>query len=587
MQGILFNKIIKKFYNNKKYKFYILFLLSIVAGLFEYLGLILIFQFILFLSNPNASYCQKIILFFKENLNIYEFSKISLILGLATISIYILKNIYMLIFTKINNNILEDLSVKITLKILKNITWQDYITVNSISESEKLNIISKITIVVWQYCLKYINLITNLTVATILVGYLFIKFTICALVACIFILILAIIGYLYLKNQSNYQNKNFNKSFDSINKILLTIINSIKEIKLNKKEEFFFKKFEKSMIKYAALNKNRCFNNVFHIYFTEISIMCAFALVLFVLFFTSNFNNSIILTSICTICIIILRLTPAINRAQSCLYSINSNKKIVEELLEFDDKFKNITIPLKTDEFLPFEKIKLNNICFSYKNSKKSLNNVNIEINKGDFIGIVGENGSYKTTLALIIAGIIKPKSGELATERYAINEKNIQKWQNNISFLSQNYGLIFDNIYENIALNEDYDIKNIKNFIKDYDFNFIIDENKNTEELSEGQKQKIALYSTLYQNKNIIILDEATSSIDLFSEEKINLALKKLQGKKTIISIAHRLQTLKNCNKIIFINNDGTVNFDTFHNLERTNKDFMKIINLLKSSLI
>ena len=88
-------------------------MLSIVAGLFEYLGLILIFQFILFLSNPNASYCQKIILFFKENLNIYEFSKISLILGLATISIYILKNIYMLIITKINNNILEDLSVKI------------------------------------------------------------------------------------------------------------------------------------------------------------------------------------------------------------------------------------------------------------------------------------------------------------------------------------------------------------------------------------------------------------------------------------------------------------------------------------------
>ena len=86
MQNILFNKIIKKFYNNKRYKFYTLFILSIISGLFEYMGLILIFQFILFLSNPETAYNQKIILFFKENFNIFDYSKISLILGLFTIN---------------------------------------------------------------------------------------------------------------------------------------------------------------------------------------------------------------------------------------------------------------------------------------------------------------------------------------------------------------------------------------------------------------------------------------------------------------------------------------------------------------------
>ncbi len=586
MKNTLFNQIIKNFYNNKKYKFYILFILSIIAGFFEYFGLILIFQFILFLSNPNNAYNQKIILFFKETFNLYDFSKISLIIGLFTVLIYILKNIYMLIFTKINNNILEDLSVEITLTTLKNLIWQDYLTVNSITKSEKLNIISKITIVVWQYCLKYVNLITNIIIAIILISFLFMKFTLCALIATIFISSLATIEYFYLKKQSNYQNQNFTKNFDLVNKILLTIINSIKEIKLNNKEDFFFKKFKKTMLEYASLNKNRCFNNVFHIYFTEISIMCAFGFVLMALFFTSNFNNSIILTSICTICVIILRLSPTINRAQSCFYSINSNKKIVQELLDFNNKFKKLKPQSKTKKALPFKKIILKDICFSYKNSNKSLNNINLEINQGEFIGIAGENGNYKTTLALIIAGLITPNSGNLSTEKHIITESNINQWQNNISFLGQNYGLIFDNIYENIALDENYNKNNIKNYIKKYNLNLTSNENKNVNKLSEGQKQKIALLSILYQNKNIIILDEATSSIDLVSEEQINCILKKLRGKKTIISITHKLQSLKNCDRIIFINNDGTINFNTFENLEKNNPNFNKALSLLKPNL-
>ena len=140
----------------------------------------------------------------------------------------------MLFFTKINNSILEDLSTKITTKVLENLILQDYITINSISKSEKLNIISKITIVIWQYCLKYINLITNILIALILTAYLFIKFTAPAIIATLFIATLAFIEYIYLKKQSNYQNINSPKSHDELHSTLLTVINSFKEIKLSK-----------------------------------------------------------------------------------------------------------------------------------------------------------------------------------------------------------------------------------------------------------------------------------------------------------------------------------------------------------------
>ena len=170
-----FYELINRFYGREKLKFYFLIFFSLFAGLFEYMGLILIFQFVLFLSNPNSQYCGKIILFFQNNLNIENLSQISLILGLFIALIYIFKNIYMFIFTKFNHTILENLSINMTIKTIENILLCDYVTTNSIKKDEKLSIIQKITVIVWQYCLKYIHLFTNIAIIAILISYLFIK----------------------------------------------------------------------------------------------------------------------------------------------------------------------------------------------------------------------------------------------------------------------------------------------------------------------------------------------------------------------------------------------------------------------------
>ncbi len=581
LQGVLFKKLINRFYFEKRYKFYLLFLFSLFAGFFEYMGLVLIFQFVLFLSSPESIYCKKVLDLFSQYLGFSNISKISLILGFLIISIYIFKNIYMLFFTKFSNSILEDLSIKITTKVLKNLVLDDFLVINSIPKAQKLNIISKVTIVIWQYCLKFVNLVSNLLIAFVLIAYLYLKFTIPAFVATLFIMILVLIEYVYLKKQSDYQKLYYSKFHDDVHSILLSVINSFKEIKLAKRENFFIDKFEIAVKKYAGLNKSRNFNSVFHIYFTEISVMLTFALILVTLYLTSNFDNSLVLTSICTICVIILRLTPLINRAQSCLYCINSNEKIVLELLEFDNKFNQNLKCNRESKKMSFEKIIFENVCFSYDCSEKGLKNVNITINKGDFIGITGYSGAYKTTLALILAGLIKPKFGKVVNENNISIFDNLPMWQNNIAFLSQDFDLIFDNVYANVALGELYNESEIKNFVDKYDLSLNLDGNKLISNLSQGQKQRVALLSVLYQDKNVNILDEPTSSIDVVSEEKIDDILKKLKGEKTIISIAHRLNTLKNCDKIIFINKNREIAFDTFENLKNNNEDFRKMINL------
>mgnify|MGYP003290326512 CR=1 FL=1 len=568
MRAILFFKLINLFYFKGSFKFYFLFVLSLIAGLFEYIGLILIYQFVLFLSNPNSIYCKKIITFFNENFDIVSFSKISLLLGIAVASVYIFKNLYMLFFVKFNNQVLQDLSVKITKKLVRIFLFQDFVKINNLSKEEKINILSKNEFVVWQYCYKFINLVANCAIVLIIISFLFIKFTLCALIAVFFISILAFVEYGYLKKHSTYQNKHFSSCFDDFNSILIKTVDLIKEIRLNNKQELFIDKIEKRALEYSILNNNRSFCSIFHIYFTEISIMIAFVVVLGALFYTTNFDNQLLITSISTICVIILRLAPLINRAQSCLYAINSNKAPVKELIRFASDF-NIKDNIKsTKEIMPFENtIELQNVGFSYDENGECLQNINLKINQGEFIGIVGESGCFKTTLALIISGLIKPNEGKILVDGKTIKEDNLLKWQNNIAFLAQDYRILF-NEHEN--LKNDY-LEKMGLCIEKLDF----------EKLSCGQKQRFALANILSVNKKVLILDEATSACDVVSQEKISDILNGLKGEKTIISIAHRLQFIKNCDKVIFMEKGKIIDIDSFSNLNEKYEKFREIVNL------
>ena len=571
----VFREVIDRFYKNKRFNFYILFILSFIAGLFELIGLVLIYQFVLFLTNSNNNlYSKSIIKFFQNNFNIEDFSKIGLILGLTIASIYILKNIYMFFYTIFYSSVLRDLSQTMINKTINNLIYQDYLTLKSIPKDEKLNALSKINVTVWEYCQKYIVLITNLTVVFVLITALFIKFTKYAIIASTFLGLLSLLEYKFFKSESKKISEKILKFHDTANASLLPVIHSIVDIKLNNKEDYFSKSISNINELFSKFSIKKHFSSIFHIYFNEITIMLTFSLILILLFYTNNFNNQLILSSLSTICVIILRLTPCINRTQSSLYLINTNEIFAIKFLEYDKKFKQIEYK-NTKEKLPFNSsIEIINGNFSYPNSDEKFSDINLKINKNDFIGIIGKSGSYKTTLMLLISGLIRLDCGQFRVDNNNLNEIDFKKWRNNFSILSQNYNLIFDKVKDNFK-NKDYP----KEIFKKLEIDNLI--NKNVSELSNGQKQRLALALTLNQDKEIIILDEATSAIDVLSEEKINEILFNLKGKKTIISIAHRLQILKHCNKIIYMDENKIIDIGTFNYLKEKYSDFEKIIKL------
>ncbi len=561
-----FKKVIENFYP-KKMKLFLMLFFSVIAGFMEFLGLVLIFQFILFLTNPTSNFCIKIIDFCK-NFALEDFNKISLIIGILVALIYIFKNIFMMVLTKYNNNILSDISKNMTLKTVSNLLFGDYLTINSIENSKKISYLNNIEIIVWQYIRKFFNLTTNLIVAIILISFLFIKFTSIALISSLLIIILASIEYKYLKNKSINQQKNYTNSVNNVNDIKLKTVELTKEIRLNSKENIFIENFKNVYNSLLKLNKERYFNSVLHIYFTEISIMLIFILVLVMLFITTNFNNALIISSISTICVVILRLTPLLNRCQSALYIINSNEKVVEEFLDFYNKFSYKLA--YTKEKLPFEKaIEFKNVDFTYKN-KNGIKNINLKINKGDFIALVGKSGSYKTTISNVLAGLYLINKGEILIDNILLDKNNTKAWQNNISYVFQDCNLIFDKLDKT-----DFDIK----ILKKLDLN--LENIKNINELSQGQKQRLALLYAINNDKELLILDEITSNLDSVSEEKINDFLVYLNTKKskTIVAITHRINILKHCNKIIFTNSNGIVDINNFEYLYNNYEDFRQII--------
>jgi len=211
--------------------------------------------------------------------------------------------------------------------------------------------------------------------------------------------------------------------------------------------------------------------------------------------------------------------------------------------------------------------LKFQDISFSY-NKTDLIKKINIEIKNKSIVGIYGESGSGKSTFLSIIAGLLEPTSGKLYLDDLLLDQSNKYLLKNNTSIISQNSNIINDTIMNNIAFGQPEDdidkekVIKISKLLNIYDFinlneqkyNYVITEmGKN---LSGGQRQRIELARALYFDREILILDEATNSLDKESEELIFETISSFKGQKTIIIVSHDIDNLKICDEKYFIKN-------------------------------
>jgi len=212
------------------------------------------------------------------------------------------------------------------------------------------------------------------------------------------------------------------------------------------------------------------------------------------------------------------------------------------------------------------EHLKLNNVSFSYDNSKIVFDTVSMDFNKGDMVGIIGNSGIGKTTLLKLITGELHPNNGCISINGTELTQYNIYSYRNQLSKIEQEPLLFRDTIMNNIALgkrNASFDeIQNAACLAQIHEFIITLDNSYKTvidesgKNLSIGQKQRIALARALLKNSSLLLLDEPTSSIDKESEAKLRTVLDNIRQDKTILIVSHKSSILENCNKILEVKN-------------------------------
>lgn len=368
-------------------------------------------------------------------------------------------------------------------------------------------------------------------------------------------------------------------------KWLLQSLSSLKNIKISKKENITIEKFIQTVDMFEAARKKINIIKVIPNSLFEV----AFVIVLFIsIYIISDSDVKNLLPIVSLYVISFLRLLPIFSRFGLTISSLRSSYPSVlhlnSEFLSLE-KFKSEQRKnFNKDENIKFEnEIEVANVSFKYLNSKKEIfNNLNLSIEKGKAIGFVGKSGSGKTTLINLLCGLIYPTSGEIKSDGVNI-QRNLDKWQKKIGLVPQENYLLDDTILNNITfLNDEKKIDEKKlqdalhysgasEIIKDQDNGIDTIVGERGSFLSGGQVQRIALARLLYEDPEILILDEFTNSLDPKNEDFIlkQLQLLKKDQNKNLIIITHKIKPLKICDEIIVMDQGKILtnyNFDDFY---------------------
>ena len=296
-------------------------------------------------------------------------------------------------------------------------------------------------------------------------------------------------------------------------------------------------------------------------------LITIYIIVLITYIYSQYFGITNIVPLLGSIVLCLQRLLPIFQSGYAAWVSISVNTdsalNLISLLNQSDNKYLN-----KNQSIILEDKIKLINISFSYSHYSKNLfSNFNLEIKKGEIIGIIGPSGSGKSTIADIIMGLIKPTHGRIEIDGVDLHNNNFfskEDWFRNISHVPQDIYLSDTNIAENIAfgipperINKKKLLKaihsaSLSKLIKDPNEAFNTKVGERGIQLSGGQRQRIGIARAIYKGGNILILDEATSALDIKTEGEIIETIDNLSSELTIIIITHRPSTLFSCNRVI-----------------------------------
>jgi ABC-type multidrug transport system fused ATPase/permease subunit len=487
---------------------------------------------------------------------------------------YFLKTILFINFNYQIQKFTNFTCVEISRNFFKKYLDLSFILLSDISHSK---IIRNLTQEVWNFSSLLYSVISifseSLFLIFIAIFLLFLNWKITIILFIVVLLVTASYTFFYKTKIKEWSNKR-QQTRSALIKNLYDAINSPREIRLYFRQKYFLDKFlenQSYLSKYEVNINSAIFAPRFLI---ELSIIMS---VLFIFIYNYRFNNIENLLTLITVFVLSsTRIVPSISKIISSIqnyrYNIFAAKLFSSKLSKKNKIIKNKNkIRLIKEENFFKKNIIFSNVSFSYNSKKIIFDNLNIKINKGDQVLLLGKSGIGKSTFLDILVGFLHPNSGKVLIDRkYNISTYD-KLWKSKIGYVSQNNFLSNDSLINNITFSENdknADLNHIKNILKKMNFQKEVDAfseklktnlGERGNKISGGQLQRVAIARALYKKPELLILDEGTSALDGNNEKIILDYIRSLNI--TLINCAHKYSGINQFNKVFEISNGKVKN--------------------------
>jgi len=558
----------------RRKQIFLLLILMVLASIMEIVSISAVVPFLGALTSPEKIYQHQLAQPLIQILEITEPSQLllplSIIFIVATLVSATVRLLLLYVSTRLSYAIGSDISINIYRRTL----YQDYSVHTSRNSSEIINsIITKTSVVISQILVPLLTLVSSII---IMLGIISIIFTINAQVALITFSIFAFLYWIITFFTKKYLQKNSqliaNKSTQMV-KSLQEGLGGIRDVLIDGTQEFYCKLYQDADLSLRRASGDNIFIGQSPRYLMEGIGMVLIATIAYSLTLEEG-GVVVAIPVLGALAVSAQKLLPALQQTYHSYSSIKGAKSSFTDVLNLLNQplprntAKGLIGPISFEQEIIFK-----NLSFRHaKDEPWILKDLNLTLKKGETVGFIGVTGCGKSTLLDVLMGLLTPTTGELLIDGVPITQQNREAWQAHISHVPQSIYLSDSTIQKNIAFSiktekikhhkvvqvaQQAQIAEVIDGLKDKYQTFV---GERGIQLSGGQRQRIGIARALYKDSDVLIFDEATSALDSQTEKIIMQQVSQLKDEQTVFIIAHRLTTLKQCDKIIRMNIDHTI---------------------------
>ncbi|MCH5249262.1 MAG: ABC transporter ATP-binding protein [Lachnospiraceae bacterium] len=577
----IYNKLMVLLDKKQKNKMIFLIFLMLIGAVLETLGVSSIYPVMNVVIEENAIEKHAYLQFVCQVFSIDNTRDLTVFVMSSLIAIFAIKNIFLFFQQKVQLKFVYTNQFATSRRMMINFMQRPYeYYLNADTAVIQRNITSDVNNM-YGLILALLQLISEMIVFVFLVAVSLISdFWMSVTVTVLIVIVLIVIKCILkpIMKKAGEENQDF---YSGLYKWIEQSVMGIKEIKIACRESYFINEYSKCGAGYVgAVQKYNLYNATPRLLIETVAIA---GMILYVMWqVLSGTEVSSIMPQLTVLALVAMRLIPCANRINNHLTSIayfepffmGVSDNLQEEIRDESIDYSAETYLKKVDiTKLPVKnKIELKNITYKYPNTSTLIfDNADMEIPVGKSVGIVGTSGAGKTTVVDILLGLLQLQSGEILADGVEVRE-HYQEWLKNIGYIPQTIFMIDSSIRKNVAFgyaDEDIDDDKVWEALREAQLDEFVKglpEGLDTSigergiRISGGQRQRIGIARALFEDPEVLVLDEATSALDNETEAAIMESINMLQGRKTLIIIAHRLQTIEKCDMVYRVENGKAV---------------------------